>query len=228
MMLAKLSATATSRQIADSTRMTAARPLMSFIGSLAHPDSDSSCPGIAVRRTASLRSPMSRASRQGTHGACLSGMAGTSPAMTMWTGRGAKPIALTETLLVALGGGEEHLPQRLELGLGLDDVVADRRHLFHQLGMVGGRQGDDLAALLGPGLALADQEIERPGEDFRLRLPGGRHHEALKIGRQAVEPFLAQHGDAEDVGVAGLGHVFGRAVILQRREDRQRAERAVE
>src|SRR5712664_1454227 len=102
MMLAKLSATATSRQSADSTRMTAARPLMSFINSSAQ----------------------------------------------------------CQNLLVALGGGEEHLPQRLELGLGLDDVVADRRYLFHQLGMVGGRQVDDLAALLGPGLALADQEIE--------------------------------------------------------------------
>src|SRR3982074_206878 len=37
MMLAKLSATATSRQIADRTRMTAARPLMSFTGSPAYP-----------------------------------------------------------------------------------------------------------------------------------------------------------------------------------------------
>src|ERR1700681_1940848 len=98
MMLAKLSATATSRQIADRNRMTAARPLMSFINS----------------------------------------------------------PAPCRTLLVALGGGEQHLPQRLELGLGPDDVVADRRHLFHQLGMVGRRQVDDLAALLGPGLALAD------------------------------------------------------------------------
>src|SRR3982074_3142732 len=134
MMLAKLSATATSRQIADSTRMTAARPLMAFIDSPAYADSESSCPGL------------SRASRQGTHGACLSGMAGTGPAMTMWIEHGRTPLP-SRTLLVALGGGEQHLPQRLELGLGLDDVVADRRHLFHQLGLVGGRPGDHLAPL---------------------------------------------------------------------------------
>ncbi len=41
-----------------------------------------SWPGIAVRRTASLRSPMSRPSRLGWHGAHLIGIAGTSPAMT--------------------------------------------------------------------------------------------------------------------------------------------------
>ena len=45
--------------------------------------SPSSTPGIAVHRTASLRSPMSRRSRLAGHGiASSSGMAGTSPAMT--------------------------------------------------------------------------------------------------------------------------------------------------
>src|ERR1017187_9158054 len=42
-----------------------------------------SWPGIAVQRTASLRSPMSRPSRLGWHGiASLSGMGGSSPRMT--------------------------------------------------------------------------------------------------------------------------------------------------
>src|SRR5712672_2882209 len=104
MMLAKLSATATSRQIADSTRMTAARPLMAFIDSPAH-----SC-----RRRTRRVGKAKRAHR---------------PTRT-WARARAAPFAHPtgqkhQNLLVALGGGEEHLPQRLELGLALDDVVAD-------------------------------------------------------------------------------------------------------
>src|SRR5271165_5161771 len=66
----------------------------------------------------------------------------------------------------ALGGGDELVPQRLELGLGLDDVVADRRGFLHQLGVIGGRKLDHLAALFRPGLALLGEELERPGKDL--------------------------------------------------------------
>ena len=48
------------------------------------PISQASCPRIAVRRTASLRSPMSRASTSCLRTMSKAWMAGTSPAMTAW------------------------------------------------------------------------------------------------------------------------------------------------
>src|SRR5450755_317680 len=112
----------------------------------------------------------------------------------------AVPVSMTGRSHRAFGGGDELVPQRLEVGLGLDDVVADRRRRPHQLGMIGGRQCDHLAALFRPGLALRHQEIERPRYDLGADLIGGRHDDALEICRQPIEPALAQHGDAEDIG----------------------------
>src|SRR3977135_2183772 len=114
-------------------------------------------------------------------------MAGTSPAMTKWVGHGKYHWHSPKPYWSRLAAASSISHSGLSSGLGVTIVAPDRRHLFHQLGMVGRRQVDDLAALLGPGLALADQEIDRPGQDFRLRLPSGGHHDALKIGRQAVE-----------------------------------------
>src|SRR5271165_502584 len=76
-------------------------------------------------------------------------------------------IASLLTSLCALGGSDELVPQRLELRLGLDDVVADRRCFRHQLGVIGGGELEHLAALFRPGLALLRQKIERPGKDLR-------------------------------------------------------------
>src|SRR5215470_5117235 len=56
-------------------------------------------------------------------------------------------------LHVALAGRDQQLPERFELRLGLDDVVAYRAHALHQLLLIRRRQRDELAALLHPELA---------------------------------------------------------------------------
>src|SRR5262249_31590278 len=146
----------------------------------------------------------------------------SSAAVSAWTkaisasmARGARAwstASMANASLGALRGGDQLVPQRLELGLGLDDVGADRRGLRHQLLWIGGRQRDHLAALAGPYLALRHQEIQRPRKHLAADLVGGRHDGGLEVGRQAVEPALAQHRHAEDIGVAGLGDVFGRVL----------------
>jgi hypothetical protein len=58
--------------------------------------------------------------------------------------------------------------------LGLDGVFADRGGLGHHLGPVAGRQRDHFAALVGSGLALLNQEVERPPDRPGLPAAGQR------------------------------------------------------
>ena len=44
-------------------------------------------------------------------------------------------------------------------------------------------------------------------------LPSGSHHQPLQVGRQAVEPAFAQHRNAADMGLAGLGQEFDACLV---------------
>src|SRR5215813_5347061 len=181
-MLAKLSATATRSEIAASASTTAARALMAFI----YPSLTSPRRGEVDARSAS---------GEGSSDFQLKLIVPHPDPLPARGERGRR--SQCAWLLRFLRGGEQLVPQRLELGLRLDDVVADRPHLRHQLGVVGVRQADDLAALGGPGLALVLEEGERPRNGLALRLVGGLSHLGLQVGRQAVEPALAEHSLAE-------------------------------
>jgi hypothetical protein len=103
-----------------------------------------------------------------------------------------KIIRTCNDLQAALRRSEEQVPKRLEVGLGLDDVVADGAELRHHLVLVRGRQHVDFAALFDPNLALLRQEINFPGVHYRPNLFGGCEHHSLEIGAKRVEPPFAR------------------------------------
>src|SRR3972149_1800005 len=131
-------------------------------------------------------------------------------------------------LLGSLGRFQQEFVHRLFLRLLGGYLGADRQHQFHELCVVRLRRHDDSPAGLEPAVALYAKEFDRPLYVILGCFLRGVGYHFLQIGRQLVEPDLADHSDRGHHPMVRLVYVFRGIPVAERREYRQRTHGAVE
>ena len=127
-------------------------------------------------------------------------------------GRRSEPLI---TSFVLCRRRHHDLDRRVQIGLRRRQVEADAGNLRHERGLIGFRQAGQAAAGIRPHLALRVEELVDERNDVGRHLQRIVADDFLQVGRQSLDPFLAQDRDRADVGLTGFHDIFCRVDIVQ-------------